>query len=158
VQNCTARFCLLEDDVEPGWGENNISGDPMFVNPAEGDYRPQPGSPCIDAGENSVCGPDDTDLLGKPRIMYGGKSETVDIGAYEHWFISASRQPGSANVQLSWASRPDETYSVSFSDDLKLWQPTDNNVPATGSITLWLDPIGSLPELPMRFYRVTDNE
>ncbi len=158
VENCTARFCLLEDEMEEGWGENNISGDPMFVNPVEGDYGVHRGSPCIDAGDSTVRSLEDTDILGGPRIMFGGTSETVDIGAYEYWFISASRQPGSADVQFCWASRPEKTYSVFFSDDLMTWHPAADNVPAAGSVTEWLDPVGWPASVPSRFYRVMENE
>ncbi|MDP2897444.1 MAG: right-handed parallel beta-helix repeat-containing protein, partial [bacterium] len=69
VENCTVRFCLLEDDIEPGYGENNISADPMFANAAEGDYRLLRTSPCIDAGDNTGIAPEAVDILSKPRIL-----------------------------------------------------------------------------------------
>jgi len=35
-------------------GEENIDENPLFVNPENGDFRLQPGSPCINAGESGV--------------------------------------------------------------------------------------------------------
>ncbi len=62
----------------PQDGTNNIAADPLFVNPAAGDYHLQPNSPCINSGDNaSVTAA--TDLDGNPRISSG----TVDMGAYE---------------------------------------------------------------------------
>ena len=58
--------------------EGNISGYPLFVDPANGDYRLQNGSPCIDRGLVSAA-PDD-DIEGNPRP---GGDGLVDIGAYE---------------------------------------------------------------------------
>jgi hypothetical protein len=46
----------------------NISSDPMYSNLFEGDYRLQPGSPCIDAGDPQS--PDDPD------------GSRADMGAY----------------------------------------------------------------------------
>ncbi len=69
---------------------NNISGDtdPLFVDPANGDYRLQPCSPIFNKGNNSYYNsgetPDlsaiTTDLAGEPRFANNG---TVDMGAYE---------------------------------------------------------------------------
>lgn len=62
-------------------GPGMIEGvDPMFVNPDSGDFRLQPCSPLVNAGDNALVSPDNiTDLAGNPRIA-GGR---VDLGAYE---------------------------------------------------------------------------
>ncbi len=159
IENCTARFCLLEDEVEPGSGENNIFADPMFIDPAGGDYKLLRESPCIDAGDSSVIGPDEKDIEGKPRIQFGGKAEVVDIGAYEYWLTSATPRPGFSDIQLAWSSRPGKTYSVPFSADLITWVLGAENVPASdGTITVWSDPIGWPPTVPVRFYRILESE
>ncbi len=53
--------------------------DPQFVNPDSGDYRLQPCSPLVNAGNNAGLDTQMTDLAGQPRIQ----SDIVDIGAYE---------------------------------------------------------------------------
>jgi predicted outer membrane repeat protein len=100
-----ATYC----DVQSGWpGEGNIDADPRFVEPGywdansvwvDGDYHLMPGSPCIDAGDNSTVPADTTDLDGdgnttepipwdldkNPRIVDGNNdgNSVVDMGAYE---------------------------------------------------------------------------
>lgn len=68
--------------IQPSWvncGPGLIIGeDPLFVNPDSSDYRLQPCSPLVNAGDNAFAfGP--TDLAGTPRIQ----SAAVDIGAFE---------------------------------------------------------------------------
>ncbi|MHC4258847.1 MAG: choice-of-anchor Q domain-containing protein [Planctomycetota bacterium] len=87
----------LDDDCMLNWGSGNIDADPCFVQPGYwdpngtsddpnddywiyGDYHLLPGSPCIDAGDpDYIAEPNETDLDGKPRIIYG----RIDMGAYE---------------------------------------------------------------------------
>ena len=101
--------CIIDDDgfepicgfgdisfslVSDGWeGEGNIKGDPLFVDPDNGNYRLAAGSPCIDAGNNSAVPRGVTlDLDGNPRFLDDfdvadtgvGRAPIVDMGAYEH--------------------------------------------------------------------------
>ena len=61
-----------------------INADPKFVDPANGDFGLQLGSPCIDAGANAdwMAGKKVKDLAGSVRIS----GEHVDIGCYERYF------------------------------------------------------------------------
>ena len=54
--------------------------DPLFVDLGNEDYHLQPGSPCIDTGNNLAPQLPTTDMDGQPRIVNG----IVDMGAYEH--------------------------------------------------------------------------
>ena len=74
-------FC----DVQGGFpGAGNLDADPAFA--LEGDAHLTPGSPCVDAGDNSPTGGlADTDLDGSPRLIDGDgdSAAVVDLGAYE---------------------------------------------------------------------------
>lgn len=59
--------------------DGNIGVDPGFKDRTNDDYRLQPTSLCINAGDNSVVGLTDLDLSGNAR-RYGAD---VDMGAYE---------------------------------------------------------------------------
>ena len=65
----------------------NISADPMFVDPANGDYHLLGGSPCIDVGSNSAPELPDSDKDGNLRVV----GVRVDMGAYE--YPGPSNQP-----------------------------------------------------------------
>ncbi len=80
-------------NVQGGYrGIGNIDADPFFVDPDNGDLRLQPGSPCIDAADNTAVPVDIiTDLDGNPRFLEipetpdtgNGTLPIVDMGAYE---------------------------------------------------------------------------
>jgi hypothetical protein len=69
---------------------NITNSPPLFADQTNGDFRLQPTSPCINAGNNAyVSGA--TDFDGNPRIIV----DTVDMGAYEF------QTPTSA-ISYSW--------------------------------------------------------
>ena len=95
-----------------GWagvGSNNISLDPLFVDPdgldndastfGDNDYHLSSSSPCIDAGNNSLIPPDEFDLdqdgnmlESLPHDLDAGprvRNASVDMGAYESDFCTA---------------------------------------------------------------------
>jgi len=158
VTDAHVSFSCLQDEIADGSGENNIYADPMFYRAEDGVYTLMPGSPCIDAGDNSAVSPAQKDLAGNRRIMFGGKGLRVDMGAYERRAQPPRFQPLSGNFQLTWSSIKEKTYSVFFSEDLTTWHLADDNVPGVSGINAWLDPIGWPPRVPVRFYRVMENE
>jgi predicted outer membrane repeat protein len=59
--------------------DGNIRREPLWVNPALGDFRLQADSPCIDAGREDAPGLPEVDFDGRPRVS----GATVDIGPFE---------------------------------------------------------------------------
>jgi hypothetical protein len=55
----SVKYC----DVQGGWtGLGNIDADPLFVDPQNGDFNLQSGSPCIDTGDPEAADPDHSRL------------------------------------------------------------------------------------------------
>ena len=96
------------------------------------------------------------DLDGNPRIFYGKRSLTVDMGTYEYasflFKVTQITYPDGGNVQLTWNSRTGETYAVWSSDNLSagIWVQ-GASVPSQGTSTSWTDvsPVGR-----HKFYRI----
>jgi len=126
---------LLNCNVQGGWtgkGSGNIALDPQFVD-ADGpddnlgtfednNYRLKATSPCIDAGKNQPWMWGALDLDGNNRIFFGGKSQTVDMGAYEYGsflftIVKVERMPAD-KLKLTWTSRPGDTYDIFWTSGL----------------------------------------
>lgn len=80
--NATAGYAGDIDDQTGLHG--NISSDPLFGDPAAGDFRLQATSPAIDAGDPNAPVPS-PDLAGTPRVLDGDGDglPVVDMGALE---------------------------------------------------------------------------
>ena len=134
---------------------------PQFDDPEGGDFRLLSLSPCIDAGHNDPELPA-THVAGMHRIMFGGKSLTVDMGAYEFYINDFEPLPGTNEAVFTWSSLEGKTYSIFYTDDLFNWHIATANFPSSGNqTTSWTDDgsLTGLPPLlaPRRFYRVIEN-
>jgi len=132
----------------------NGQGYPYEVMPA---FHLLPGSPCINAGDpDYIAGPNETDLVGKPRII-GGR---IDMGAYEFNHIPVAnagsdqtveaQAPWGATVTLDGSGSSDADSTPGTIDDITdfnwyLLDPCDPNTDAllgTGRIIDCNLPIG----------------
>lgn len=75
---------------------DHVTNHPVaFVNPVQGDYTPQPGSPLIDAGDPAAALAGVTDVGGTARPLDGDGDGTavVDLGAVEAPVVTATTPP-----------------------------------------------------------------
>jgi len=79
--NDLSTITVSYSDVQGGWrGRGNINTNPRFVDSANGNYHLLPDSPCINVGDPAfVPEPDETDMDGEARVMFG----RIDMGADE---------------------------------------------------------------------------
>jgi Big-like domain-containing protein len=104
----------------------NISADPLFANPAQGDYHLRQGSPSIDAGYNQAPNLPDTDIDGNPRILDGNGdgTATIDMGIDEFLL------PPGLKISLLDESDPGSKNSRAlFVCDLRPWARTPGRRP-----------------------------
>ena len=101
-------------DVHGGYpGENNLASDPLFVDPGNGDFHLQPGSPCIDAGSNAAPNLPNHDFEGDDRVVDGdldgatrvdmGVDEALPQSVFCRWWSGITRW--GEGVGLPWACR-----------------------------------------------------
>lgn len=140
--------CFVQDD-------QTCCCDPGFLNPNDGDYRLAPGSPCIDAGDNSLLPPDVTvDLGGRPRRVDdpgtpdtgSGAPPIVDLGAYEFhpaatWYVDAAAPAGGDGRSWSSAFRylQDALHVAYGSDEARIAQGTYKPDQSEYGLTVPLD-------------------
>jgi hypothetical protein len=160
--NEAANNPQIDESSEPSYsciqnwadGEGNVADDPLFVDPdgldddpltyEDNDYRLSADSPCVDGGKNEGWMEHAVDLDGKLRISYGRGSLTVDMGAYEHgpWTFGVFDivAEAGAEVEITWRSRPDDTYVIwSCLDPLNALWTEEATIPTRGRISSWVD-------------------
>lgn len=157
-------FCLSTDEIA---GNNNVKGDPAFVNSSIGDYRLQFGSPGIDKGTN-LSTMLSSDLDGHPRSASGSATGMFDIGCYEYdptvppYFriIALSKTP---LWTVYFQSSPRRRYSLMYATHFQqvtniesLWKPVlgQMDIQANGGITALQDPDFDV----VRYYRIRISE
>ena len=161
LPSANVSYSLVPDPTLHGI-DGNIFADPRLADPGSGDFRLRPDSPGIDAGNSASPYLPEFDIAGMHRIMFGGKSLTVDMGAYEFYINKLEPVPGTDEAMFTWSSLADKTYSIFYTDDLFNWHVAIESLPSSGSTTTsWLDD-GSLTGLapllaPKRFYRILEN-
>jgi hypothetical protein len=97
--NCNGGTIAYSCTTPSPGGTGNITNEPQFV--AASDYHLQPGSPCINAGNNAAATNLATDLDGNPRTVGG----TVDMGAYEYQgVVYVATNGNDAAAGYSWAT------------------------------------------------------
>ena len=93
---------------------SNISSDPLFVDATNGNYRLQPGSPSIDAGNNAAAQLPPRDPDGNARILDGdgNGAAVIDVGAFER---TAMLSPGSRGfgAVVVGAAPSSQTFTIS---------------------------------------------
>jgi hypothetical protein len=157
-------YCCVEN-----WssgGEGNINAAPKFVDPDgpdndpatyhDNDYRLVDGSKCIDVGKTEMWMWSSVDLDGNPRVFFGGKSLTVDMGAYEYgsfpFRIVKVEETSFGEQRITWTSRSGDTYVVWSSPVLpgRSWAE-EKTVESQGEATSWTDTAGMKEE---KFYKI----
>ncbi len=91
-QSGSGSVTVAYSDVQGGYtGTGNLNIIPDFVDFTNNNFHLAATSPCKDTGTNNPSGtplyqlyPTSSDLDGRQRILDGGISETVDMGAYEY--------------------------------------------------------------------------
>lgn len=77
--NLTMTYSNYSSAALPSFNATNTSVDPLFVDPANGDYHLSPQSPCVDAGNPNPAMLPPLDYEGDPRVA----GAALDIGADE---------------------------------------------------------------------------
>ncbi len=144
AEGTTLNYCCTTPLPTNGIG--NITGPPLFVDLAGGDFRLWEDSPCIDAGTNLVgfsatvtdswggvsvisYAHDPTDILGNTRFIDGNGDGRVawDIGAYEFNSFRPPRfsiapQRTSDGWTLNITGAPNKWVHLQRSGNLKDWE------------------------------------
>ena len=153
-QSAAGIFTSLPFSIDPS---NLDNLDPVFVDPASGDYHLQDGSPVIDMGDNSAPEIPAADKDGLPRIING----VVDMGAFEFVPEGLDRPVADAGGPYEGSVGETLTFDGGNSSDLDgqietwEWDFGDGSLPGSGEVvTHTYDAVGTYTVV----LTVTDND
>ena len=120
-------------------GAGHVTGDPLFVNRAGGDFRLTWGSPCIDAAPSSGAPAADLDLYERPRNGNADGVAVADMGAFEnvavHYVDAAAPAPARPYANWQTAARSiQDAVNYCRSGDVLLVAP--GTYPLTSSVSI----------------------
>lgn len=133
------------------YARNNISGDPLFVNPTTLDYRIAAASPMVDAGAGTLFNDWPADAFGSSRILDGNLdgTPTIDIGVHEvgHIAVSAPHSVDrGSNLTIALTGRPGLAAALLLGSDVTaLWLPPWGHLRLSPAAPLLIFPAGVLP-------------
>jgi hypothetical protein len=114
----------------------NINADPLFINPAAGDYRLLATSPCIDTGTNAFVW-STLDLGWNPRIVDGDLDgdAVVDMGTYEFQVtdLTIDIRPDSDSNPINLKSKGRLPVAVLTTEDFDAMDVDPNSVRFAGA-------------------------
>lgn len=118
--------------------------DPLFADPANGDFHLLPCSPALDAGDNAAAAALSTDFDGLPRLA----NSAVDLGPYENrrFLALATQQPascyGAADGAVSFLTNACTPYNLHWVNEAGQNGTQTTGLPA-GNYQFYLqDPTG----------------
>jgi membrane-associated protease RseP (regulator of RpoE activity) len=89
---------ILSRSAKLGWDNNSVLGDPMFVDPANGDFRVKEGSPALKLGFKNF--PMDQFGVKKPSLK--AMAETPVIGPMKQASAKSEPKPAAKPVVSTW--------------------------------------------------------
>ncbi len=158
---------LVQNQTNAAYGDvanNNLptSTDPLFTNPAGGDYTLKPGSPAINNGSNAFfegLNADTRDLAGSPRLV----GSAIDMGTFEspdgalpvRWISFEGRFNEQRRAVLTWKTEETNVshYEVERSANAKNFYVT-GTVTAGGTGSVYYSHTDPAPVLGRVYYRI----